>query len=123
MRDWHRLPADDVEPQARRVGGIGVARLGIGHPPHARGDLGFDGVVISDDMGRAEQLQAWPLRKRALKFVHAGGNMILTVDPTQAQTITQSIIDYSQSHPAMRRQVNRSALKVLQAKHRAGLDP
>lgn len=88
-----------------------------------RHDLGFNGVVISDDLGQAKQMQRWPLRKRALKFVHAGGNMILTVKPQQAKTITRSIIKWSKSHPVMHKQVNRSALKVLQAKHRAGLDP
>lgn len=46
-----------------------------------RGDLRFRGVVVSDDLGNARQLAAWSPAQRALNFLTAGGDMVLTVNP------------------------------------------
>lgn len=88
-----------------------------------RKDLGFKGVVISDDIGQAKQVHKVKLNRRAIDFVKAGGNMILTVKPKQAKTITRALVAEAKRSPAFKKKINASALKVLQAKHRAGLDP
>lgn len=88
-----------------------------------RKDLGFKGVVISDDIGQAKQVQKVKLNRRAIDFVQAGGNMILTVKPKQAKTITHALVAGAKRSPAFKKKVNASALKVLKAKHRAGLNP
>ena len=44
-----------------------------------RGDLGFRGVVISDDVGAAKQVAQYSPGQRAVRFVAAGGDIVLTV--------------------------------------------
>ena len=46
-----------------------------------RGDLGFRKVVISDDLGSAQQVAGWSYGARAVRFLGAGGDLVLTVDP------------------------------------------
>src|SRR5690349_5910192 len=46
-----------------------------------RGDLGFHGVVISDDLANAQQVARWTPGMRAVKFLAAGGDLVLTVNP------------------------------------------
>ena len=45
-----------------------------------RRQLGFTGVVISDDLGSAKQVARWTPGQRATMFIDAGGDMVLTVD-------------------------------------------
>jgi beta-N-acetylhexosaminidase len=45
-----------------------------------RGRLGFTGVVISDDLGAALAVQALPPGQRAVRFLAAGGTLVLSVD-------------------------------------------
>jgi beta-N-acetylhexosaminidase len=86
-----------------------------------RGDLGFRGLIISDDLGAARQVSAYPVGQRAVKFVHAGGDVVLTVDASQAATMTAALLRRAQTDPAFRKQVNAAALLVLQKKQARGL--
>ncbi|GAB3569260.1 glycoside hydrolase family 3 protein [Spelaeicoccus albus] len=88
-----------------------------------REDLNFTGVEISDDLGRAKQVAKWSPGERAVDFIKAGGNMILTAKPSQAKPMTAALIHRAKMRPHFRSKINTSALKVLAAKHRAGLDP
>ena len=49
-----------------------------------RGQLGFDGVVISDDVGNADAVSGVPVGERAVRFLGAGGTLVLTVEPTSS---------------------------------------
>ncbi len=86
-----------------------------------RGDLGFDGVVISDDLGQARQVQRWSPGSRAVQLVDAGGDLVLTVDPRQAAPMAQALLERASSNAAFRARVRASALRVLRAKLAAGL--
>ena len=86
-----------------------------------RGDLGFNGVVISDDLGAAAQVSGYPLGDRAVRFIAAGGDMVLTVDASDASAMTAAVLARAQSDSAFRAKVNAAALRVLQAKQRFGL--
>jgi beta-N-acetylhexosaminidase len=88
-----------------------------------RGQLGFDGVVISDDLGAAKAVQGWSAGSRAVQFVAAGGDVVLTVDPTQAAPMARALLARATSSAAFRRQVDAAALRVLSAKDVAGLLP
>ena len=46
-----------------------------------RGDLGYRGVVIADDLGTAKQVSSVPPGERATRFVAAGGDIVITADP------------------------------------------
>ncbi len=86
-----------------------------------RGDLGFHGLVISDDVGAAKQVSGFSVGARAVKFVGAGGDIVLTVDANEASEMTGALLSRANSDAAFRAKVNAAALLVLQEKQRLGL--
>jgi beta-N-acetylhexosaminidase len=86
-----------------------------------RDDLSFHGVIISDDVGIAAQMSNYTLAQRAVDFLQAGGDIVLTVDATQAPTMTAAVLQLAGTDSAFRAKVNAAALTVLQAKQAAGL--
>jgi beta-N-acetylhexosaminidase len=86
-----------------------------------RKQLGFHGVVISDDLGQAKQVASVPVGQRATRFLAAGGDLILTVQPSQATTMEAAILAKMRSSTAFTRQVDAAALLVLQQKQRQHL--
>lgn len=86
-----------------------------------RGDLGFDGVVISDDLGNAAQVAAVSPGDRATRFVAAGGDIVLTVNPSTLPAMYQALLAKARSDGAFRARVDESARRVLLAKQRLGL--
>lgn len=88
-----------------------------------RGDLGFRGVVISDDLARARQVASTPPAQRALRFIRAGGDVVLTVDPGPLPAMYGAVLDRARSSKAFRATVNAAALRVLRAKDPQGLLP
>ncbi|PWJ53026.1 beta-N-acetylhexosaminidase [Quadrisphaera granulorum] len=88
-----------------------------------RDRLGVDGVVISDDLGRAKAVTAVPVAERATRFVEAGGTLVLTVDAAVAPTMLSALTDRAAADPAFAARVDEAALVALVAKSRAGLLP
>ena len=86
-----------------------------------RGDLRFPGVIISDDVGVAAQVARFSPGQRAVRFVAAGGDMVLTVDATQAGPMTAALLARAKADPVFSRLVDAAALRVLQAKQARGL--
>jgi beta-N-acetylhexosaminidase len=86
-----------------------------------RDQLGFDGVIVSDDVGHAAQVADYSVGERAVRFVAAGGDLLLTVDAGQAGEMTSALVSRAKSDPAFRRLVNAAALRVLRAKEQLGL--
>jgi beta-N-acetylhexosaminidase len=86
-----------------------------------RGSLGFRGVVVSDDLGGAAQVADLSPGERAVSFVAAGGDLVLTVDAGQAGEMTSALVARARSDPGFRRKVDAAALRVLRAKQRQGL--
>ena len=86
-----------------------------------RGDLGFDGVIISDDISAAKQVSGYPAGRRAVDFVAAGGDMVLAVDPGVIAPMARALLARAHRHPAFRAKIDAAALTVLQAKHARGL--
>jgi beta-N-acetylhexosaminidase len=85
-----------------------------------RDRLGFEGVVISDDVGGAAQVASVPVGQRAVRFVAAGGDIVLTVDPAQIPVMRAALLS-AMKQPSFARLVDAAALRVLVAKSRAGL--
>jgi beta-N-acetylhexosaminidase len=81
-----------------------------------RGDLGFRGVVISDDLGNTRQVAAWTPAQRAVKFIDAGGDLVLTVNPSTLPAMYDAVLARAQRDSAFRAEVEASALRVLQLK-------
>lgn len=88
-----------------------------------RGDLGFQGIVVSDDICDATQVSGFLLDHRGVDFLGAGGTMVLCTDQTLAPRVWQGIVDRARSDPGFAKTVDAAALEVLEAKDRAGLLP
>jgi beta-N-acetylhexosaminidase len=70
-----------------------------------RGDLGFDGLVVSDDLGSARQVSAWSAGERALRFLGAGGDLVLTVDPGTVPAMYGAVLGRARRDPDFRDRV------------------
>jgi beta-N-acetylhexosaminidase len=86
-----------------------------------RGDLKFTGVVISDDLGNAAQVAAWSPGARAVDFIKAGGDMVLTVNGALLQPMYAAVLAKANASASFLAQVNASALRVLVAKAKRGM--
>jgi beta-N-acetylhexosaminidase len=86
-----------------------------------RGQLGFTGVVMSDDLGAAAAVAAVPVGQRAVRFVGAGGDLVLTIRPEDAAPMADALIAEAQKSPAFAARMTDAAGHVIRAKYRAGL--
>ena len=85
-----------------------------------RNHLGFDGVVVSDSLGAASVQGSTPAQ-RAIKFLRAGGDLLLIRGRGDAHAMVVAIRDRIATHPAFKARVDESALRVLTAKAEYGL--
>ncbi len=83
--------------------------------------LGFTGIIVSDDLGAAAAARSVPVGQRAVRFVRAGGDLVLTVRPTDAGPMVVALTAAAQQSPAFAARVTDAAENVLRAKVRAGL--
>jgi beta-N-acetylhexosaminidase len=86
-----------------------------------RGDLHFRGVVISDDVGSAAQVAAFAPGARAVDFIAAGGDMVLTVDSSLIGQMAAAVLARARSDAGFHALVDAAALRVLTAKKARGL--
>lgn len=56
-----------------------------------RGRLGFDGVVLSDDLGSARAVAAVPVSHRGSRFLAAGGDLALCADPSLVPAMVEGM--------------------------------
>ncbi len=83
--------------------------------------LGFGGVVVSDDLGNAVAVSGRPPGQRAVDFVAAGGDLVLTVNGADAQPMTAALIARARAETAFAARLDDAALRVLRSKQDAGL--
>lgn len=86
-----------------------------------RGTLGFPGVIVSDDLGHAEEVAEIPAGQRAVDFIAAGGDLVITVDPDSVGSMVDAIVTQARGDPAFAALVDASARRVLAAKQASGL--
>ena len=86
-----------------------------------RGQLGFDGVVISDDVGNADAVAGVAVGDRAVRFLGAGGTLVLTVDATQFEPMVDAVLARAEDDAAFAEVVDAAVRTALLAKARAGL--
>jgi beta-N-acetylhexosaminidase len=86
-----------------------------------RGQLGWDGVVMSDDLGRARAVSAVPLGERATRFIAAGGDLVLSVRTSDAKPMRTALVEKARASDTFTAQLDDAALRVLRLKERAGL--
>lgn len=85
-----------------------------------RGKLGWHGVIITDDMN-AVAVQGVSTGQRAVRFVAAGGDIVLTGKAADAPTMAGAISARAKSDKKFAGKVEASTKRVLALKQRLGL--
>ncbi|HEY1670676.1 MAG TPA: glycoside hydrolase family 3 N-terminal domain-containing protein [Trebonia sp.] len=88
-----------------------------------RNGLGFNGVIVSDDMGQAAAVQAVPVGGRAIDFLAAGGDLVTSQSLAPAEQMAAAVLAKASGNAAFRATVDSAAQRVLAAKRAAGLLP
>ncbi|WP_454042541.1 glycoside hydrolase family 3 N-terminal domain-containing protein [Cellulosimicrobium sp. Marseille-Q8652] len=84
-----------------------------------RGDLGYEGVVITDDVSAAAQVQAWSPAERAVLTIEAGGDVVLaSADPSVVAEMADALVERAASDDAFAEKVDAAVERVLAAKER-----
>jgi beta-N-acetylhexosaminidase len=85
-----------------------------------RGELGFHGVIMSDSMEATAVSELTPAQQ-AVDFISAGGDLVLTTDPTVIPAMYNAVLAQAQADPAFAALVSQAALTILMAKQQTGL--
>ena len=84
-----------------------------------RQKLGFDGVVMTDDLSAATQVAAWSPGDRAVDAIAAGADIVLvSASPELAAPMVQAVVARAQKDPAFAAIVDAAARQVLALKGR-----
>jgi beta-N-acetylhexosaminidase len=86
-----------------------------------RDELGFDGVVVSDDVGAAAAVQDVPPGVRAIRCLEAGGTLVLTVDPALYPEMLDAVVARDRTDDAFSARIDDAVRTALLAKVEAGL--
>jgi beta-N-acetylhexosaminidase len=86
-----------------------------------RDSMGFEGVVVTDDVGAARAVSAVPVGQRATRFIAAGGDIVLTARSAQAPAMLRAIAAKREASPGFGDQVDAAAGRVLDLKVQLGL--
>ena len=79
--------------------------------------------MVSDDLGNARAVSSYAAGDRAVRFVEAGGDLVLTVDPAVVPEMEDALDREARSDPGFRRLIDISVERVLALKRKLGLAP
>jgi beta-N-acetylhexosaminidase len=105
-----------IDPAHRAVFSPSVMRL-------LRDDLGFGGVILSDDLGATQAVATMAPEQRALDFLAAGGDVVVSRPLAATVRMVEAVRARAASDTAFRFLVDDAALRVLRAKQAYGLLP
>ena len=86
-----------------------------------RGQLGFEGLVITDDIGAAVAVAEVPVAERATRALEAGGDAVLTADPSLTGQLVDALEDWAAGAPEHEQRLRESVGRMLALKERLGL--
>ena len=79
----------------------------------ARGELGFGGVIVSDDLDMKAVAERWPARATVLRSLMAGCDAFLACRDPGIQADAEAALDEAAaSDPAVRRRLDEAAARV-----------
>ena len=84
-----------------------------------RGELGFDGVVVTDSLEARASLSTGSLEKVAERAIRAGADLLLLTGRGSYQPVYDHLLAVARTDPVFRARVRESALRVLALKARA----
>jgi beta-N-acetylhexosaminidase len=88
-----------------------------------RANMHFAGVIVSDDIGAAQAVAHMPPGERAIDFLTAGGDMIISKFVGPAVAMASAVLSRVATDPSFRARVQNAVQRVLQAKSSARLLP
>jgi beta-N-acetylhexosaminidase len=88
-----------------------------------RGTMGYKGVIISDDLGDTVAVASIPPATRAIDFLTAGGDMIISKTATPAHAMVLAIRARAAGDASFRQRVDDAVLRILRVKQTWGLLP
>ena len=88
-----------------------------------RGQLGFAGVVVSDDIGATAAVASMAVGDRATGFIAAGGDLMIVSGVAAAGQMAEAVLSRARADSTFAAQVDAAAARVLQAKAAYGLLP
>src|SRR5438067_11561799 len=86
-----------------------------------RASLGFNGVIVSDDLGATIAVANVPPADRAIGFLEAGGDLIISKTIAPANAMAAAISARASTDPTFKARVDDAALRVLRLKIARGL--
>lgn len=86
-----------------------------------RGKLGYDGVVIADDLGAAKAVGDVAPGERAVRFLAAGGDLVINADPRLMGDMVEAVLDEADDDADFRAGLETSTARILALKAEAGL--
>jgi beta-N-acetylhexosaminidase len=87
-----------------------------------RNQLGFNGVIMSDDLSAAKAVAAWSPAQRAILAIEAGVDIVLvSADPTVAAEMVNAVTAKARTDKAFAALVDVAARRVVLLKAREGL--
>ncbi|MGH3164587.1 MAG: glycoside hydrolase family 3 N-terminal domain-containing protein [Trebonia sp.] len=86
-----------------------------------RSQLGFGGVIISDDLGQAAAVQNIQAGQRAIAFLDAGGDMVTSQSLGPAEQMASAVLSRASSDPSFAAVVSAAVTRILAAKQQYGL--
>jgi len=82
-----------------------------------RQQLGFDGLVMSDDLSAAQQVAAWSPADRAILALRAGVDIVLvSTDPALVGQMVAAVVAEARADPAFAAIVDAATRRVVEAK-------
>ncbi|MDT3329592.1 glycoside hydrolase family 3 N-terminal domain-containing protein [Microbacterium aquilitoris] len=82
-----------------------------------RSEVGFDGVVFSDDLSGAVAVSAWSPADRAVRAISAGVDVVLvSAKPSVFPAMYDAVLAKAKADPQFAAQVDAAAARVLAAK-------
>jgi beta-N-acetylhexosaminidase len=88
-----------------------------------RDTFGFRGVIVSDDLGATVAVADIAPATRAVDFIEAGGDLIISKTLGPAVRMADALLAKTSSDPSFRTRVDDAVHRVLRAKDAAGLLP
>jgi beta-N-acetylhexosaminidase len=80
-------------------------------------ELGFDGVIVSDDLSAAVQVARVPAGERAVRAVDAGVDLVLaSARPSVAPAMVDALVEAARDDPDFAAKVDAAAARVVAAK-------
>lgn len=88
-----------------------------------RDGMGFDGVIASDDLGGATAVADIPPARRAIDFLSAGGDLVVSKTVDATEEMARAVVARASSDPAFEARIDDATRHILTAKDASGLLP